>query len=133
VQIPIALFDPGWCRTILNSRCRLRNESQVSEQLPIRIRADFNGLFRELLRLSHNETCIGADGQDVVVHEGMPVTAFDEDVDEDGKALRGHLKSGQWWSLQNRPTECGLGLGCFTPTPPEEASLFLCANSVDRI
>lgn len=86
MQIPIALFDPGWCRTILNSRCRLRNESQVSEQLPIRIRADFNGLFRELLCLSHNETCIGADGQDVVVHEGMPVTAFDEDVDEDGKA-----------------------------------------------
>jgi hypothetical protein len=47
--------------------------------------------------------------------------------------LRGHLKSGQWWSLQNRPTERGLGLGCFTPLPPEKASLFLCANSVDRI
>src|ERR1700691_3373683 len=47
--------------------------------------------------------------------------------------LRGHLKSGQWWSLQNRPTECGLGLGCFTPTPRVEASLFSCANSVDRI
>jgi predicted SnoaL-like aldol condensation-catalyzing enzyme len=51
----------------------------------------------------------------------------------DGVTLRGHLKSGQWWSLQNRPTERGLGLGCFTPLPPEEASLFLCANSVDRI
>jgi hypothetical protein len=25
----------------------------------------------------------------------------------------------------------GLGLGCFTPPPPEEASLFSCANSVD--
>ena len=47
--------------------------------------------------------------------------------------LRGHLKSGQWWSLQNRPTERGLGQGCFTPSPPGEASLFLCANSVDRI
>jgi hypothetical protein len=47
--------------------------------------------------------------------------------------LRGHLKSGQWWSLQNRPTECGLGLGCFTPTPPVEASLFSYANSVDHI
>src|ERR1700691_1702315 len=47
--------------------------------------------------------------------------------------LRGHLKSGQWWSLQNRRTECGLGLGCFTPTPRVEASLFSCANSVDRI
>src|SRR5579872_2396810 len=47
--------------------------------------------------------------------------------------LRGHIKSGQRWSLQNRPTEVGLGLGCFTPLPPEEASLFSCANSVDRI
>ncbi len=54
--------------------------------------------------------------------------------DNDGhECLRGHLKSGQWWSLQNRPTECGLGLGCFTPLPPGEASLFLCANSVDQI
>src|SRR6202041_2851855 len=26
--------------------------------------------------------------------------------------------------LQNRPTESGLGLGCFTPTPPEEAVCF---------
>jgi len=24
--------------------------------------------------------------------------------------LRGHLKTGQRWSLQNRPTESGLGL-----------------------
>jgi hypothetical protein len=58
----------------------------------------------------------------------MPVSAIFENLD-----LRGHLKSGQWWSLQNRPTERGLGQGCFTPLPPEEASLFLCANSVDRI
>src|SRR6266436_7579791 len=44
-------------------------------------------------------------------------------------------------SPQNRPTvvtskpangKC-LGLGCFTPPPPVEASLFSCANSVDRI
>jgi|GEM_PF-4445932 len=53
--------------------------------------------------------------------------------DEVSVSLRGHLKTGQRWSLQNRPTESGLGLGCFTPTPPVEASLFSCANSVDRI
>ncbi len=50
-----------------------------------------------------------------------------------GTALRGHIKTGQRWSLQNRPTKVGLGLGCFTPPPPVEASLFLCANSVDHI
>ena len=44
-------------------------------------------------------------------------------------------------SHQKRPTvvtskpanESGLGLGCFTPSPPEKASLFSCANSVGRI
>jgi hypothetical protein len=44
-------------------------------------------------------------------------------------------------SPQNRPTvvtskpanESGLGLGCFTPPAPAEASLFSCANSEDRI
>lgn len=44
-------------------------------------------------------------------------------------------------SHQKRPTvvtskpanESGLGLVCFTLPPPEEASLFSCANSVDHI
>jgi hypothetical protein len=56
----------------------------VNESRPIRIRADFNGLFSELLCLSHTETCVGENGQDVVVHEGITVTAFDEDVGDDG-------------------------------------------------
>lgn len=38
-----------------------------------------------LLCLSHKETCVGAEGQDVIVREGMTVTAFEEDVDDDGK------------------------------------------------
>jgi hypothetical protein len=42
----------------------------MSEPEPIRIHADFNGLFSELLCLSHRETCVGADGQDIVVREG---------------------------------------------------------------
>ena len=56
----------------------------MSEAGPIRIHADFNGLFKELLCLSHKETCIGADGQDIMVREGMTAIAFDEDVDDDG-------------------------------------------------
>lgn len=52
---------------------------------PIRVHADFNGLFSELLCLSHEETCRGEDGQPVIVREGMAVLAFDEDVDDDGK------------------------------------------------
>lgn len=56
----------------------------MSEPEPIRIHADFNGLFSELLCLSHRETCVGADGQDIVVREGMTAIAFDEDVDDKG-------------------------------------------------
>jgi hypothetical protein len=51
----------------------------------IRLRADFNGLFSQLLCLSHKETCVAENGRDVTVHEGMIVTAFDEDVGDDGK------------------------------------------------
>jgi hypothetical protein len=57
----------------------------VTETTPIRLRADFNGLFSQLLCLSHDETCVGEDAQNVRVHEGMTVTAFDEDVDDEGK------------------------------------------------
>jgi len=52
---------------------------------PVRLRADFNGLFSQLLCLSHKETCEGENGQDVIVHEGMIVTVFDEDADDEGK------------------------------------------------
>jgi hypothetical protein len=57
----------------------------MSDPHSTRVRADFNGLFGELLCLSHKETCMGPDGREVVVREGMEVTAFDEDVDEQGK------------------------------------------------
>lgn len=59
--------------------------NSLSESSPIRLRADFNGLFSQVLCLSHNETCVGENGQDVTVYEGMIATAFDEDVDDDGK------------------------------------------------
>jgi hypothetical protein len=57
----------------------------MSDSNSVRVRADFNGLFGELLCLSHKETCVGSDGQEVIVREGMMVTAFDGDVDDEGK------------------------------------------------
>jgi hypothetical protein len=63
----------------------MMDDVTVSTSSPIRISADFNGLFGQLLCLSHKETCLGEDGRDLVVHEGMTVTAFDEEVDDDGK------------------------------------------------
>jgi hypothetical protein len=51
---------------------------------PIFVRADFNGLFGELLCLSHSDTCTGREGQQIELQEGMIVTAYDEDTDDDG-------------------------------------------------
>ena len=69
-----------------------------------------------------------------------PVTYYRIVHPTSGKT-KGKPQSVPQGSPQNRPTvvtskpanESGLGLSCFTPPPPEEASLFSCANSVDRI
>lgn len=50
----------------------------------MRVRADFNGLFGELLCLSHKDTCEDENGNFVTLKAGMVLTAFDEDVDEHG-------------------------------------------------
>lgn len=55
----------------------------VDEKI-IRVHADFNGLFGDILCLSHSDTCKGADGNEVILREGMKVTAFDPDLDDDG-------------------------------------------------
>ena len=56
----------------------------MSESNATRVRADFNGLFGELLCLSHENTCKDADGNIVTLHSGMVLTAFDHDEDENG-------------------------------------------------
>jgi hypothetical protein len=50
----------------------------------MRLRADFNGLFGEVLCLSHKDTALDEHGDAVALQEGMSVTAYDEDLDEDG-------------------------------------------------
>ena len=54
-----------------------------------KLRADFNGLFGELLCLSHRDTSTDEHGAEIRLREGMTVTAFDEDTDEAGR--RDHL------------------------------------------
>ena len=46
-----------------------------------RLRADFNGLFRggTVLCLSHGDTCPDENGEEVPLHAGMVVTAFEPD------------------------------------------------------
>lgn len=50
----------------------------------LKVRADFNGCFGDLLCLSHSETCVDESGAVVHLRAGMVVTAFDEDADERG-------------------------------------------------
>jgi hypothetical protein len=49
-----------------------------------KVRADFNGLFGDLLCLSHEETCVDEGGNFIPLRAGMILTAFDEDADENG-------------------------------------------------
>lgn len=50
----------------------------------VRIWADFNGLFGNVLCLSHKDTSTDENGHEVLLAEGMRITAFMEDVDQDG-------------------------------------------------
>jgi len=50
-----------------------------------RLWADFNGLFGDLLCLSHEDTCRDEDGDVVTLKSGMAVTVFDEDENEKGE------------------------------------------------
>jgi hypothetical protein len=56
----------------------------MAEPQPRLVRADFNGLFGELLCLSHKDTCEDSEGNLVTLKPGMVLIAFDEDVDENG-------------------------------------------------
>ena len=47
--------------------------------------ADFNGLFGDGLCLSHGDSCKDRTGNEIALAAGMTVTAYDDDIDEDGK------------------------------------------------
>lgn len=50
----------------------------------MRLRADFNGVFSQVLCLSHEDTAVDENGNVVSLMAGMHVTAFDENY-EDGR------------------------------------------------
>lgn len=77
-----------------------------------KLRGDFNGLFGDLLCLSHSDTAKDEHGQDVELSEGMSVVVYDEDIGDDGNrddlfAAGVVIRSPDWlrcrgslWSLQ---------------------------------
>jgi hypothetical protein len=48
------------------------------------LQADFNGVFGDVLCLSHSDTCLNDKGEQVLLQAGITATAFEEDVDENG-------------------------------------------------
>lgn len=54
------------------------------KEKPMKIWADFNGLFGPLLCLSHSKTAKDENGKEVTLRAGMKITAFMEDLDESG-------------------------------------------------
>jgi len=50
----------------------------------LKVRADFNGLFGDILCLSHEDTCLDENGAVFHLRQGLTLSAYDEDADENG-------------------------------------------------
>jgi hypothetical protein len=57
---------------------------ETANSKPIHLWADFNGVFGDILCLSHKDYSLDEQGNQVQLREGMIVTAYTED-EEDGK------------------------------------------------
>jgi hypothetical protein len=55
------------------------------ERYPLKVLADFNGLFGDVLCLSHKDHSTDEAGNKVMLREGMLLTAYDQDADEKGQ------------------------------------------------
>jgi hypothetical protein len=62
------------------SEAKLRGDDKS-----ISVRADFNGLFGELLCLTHSDFCPDENGNQIRMQSGLKIMAFDHDVDEAGE------------------------------------------------
>lgn len=51
----------------------------------VRVLADFNGLFGDVLCLAHSDTVRAENGEPVALRAGMTLTAFDVDQDAAGE------------------------------------------------
>ena len=79
-----------------------------------KVRADFNGLFGDILCLSHEDTCLDENGVVFRLSEGLTLTAYDEDADENGNRddllAHGKVESAPAW-LQSHGSKWVLRIG----------------------
>jgi hypothetical protein len=64
---------------------RMRAPAVVPPGPVTRLRGDFNGVFGQLLCLSHEDYSLDDTGQKVWLREGMAVLAWEEDSGDDGQ------------------------------------------------
>jgi hypothetical protein len=80
---------------------------QSERSKTVRVRADVNGLFGDILCLSHSNECITDDGETVKPSDGMDLLAYDEDTDANGKRddliASGVVESSPSWLKQRIP------------------------------
>ena len=65
-----------------------------------KIRADFNGLFGDVLCLSHEDTCLDEKGTAIRLLEGLILTVYDEDAElgiRDDLIARGRVEPASAW------------------------------------
>jgi hypothetical protein len=55
--------------------------------MPPRLQADFNGVFGDVLCLSHTDSCRDETGAEIELRAGMEVVAFDEDIGDRGERV----------------------------------------------
>lgn len=81
------------------------------DKKPLLLKDDFNGVFGDLLCLSHGDTCENEAGTQVKLEAGMLVTAYDLDSDElgnpDNLIASGIVESSPEW-LQCRGSRWAL-------------------------
>jgi hypothetical protein len=56
----------------------------VRRQMTIRLQGDFNGLFGDLLCLSHSDVATDDTGASILLEDGMEAIAFEPDEDDSG-------------------------------------------------
>ena len=80
----------------------------------VKLEADFNGLFGDLLCLSHEDTCIDEHGLPISVFAGMKATAFQDDPDQ--KVTRTNSSHPGQLSARRQSCDAMGHAGCFAST-----------------
>ena len=89
------------------------------------------GTAKDFLNLSEEESAYIE--LKIRLSEALRQRRQDKGLSQVDLALSGHLKTGQWWSCQNRPMDWARDSVCSTSLPPDPASPFWFANCAGRI